>query len=137
MRVGCAALLAAMLPPIRSFHAVFNAAALQPRRLHAALNVLPRLPRSRPDATLSPNQLQPLRCRARLFAFDRPVTVIAIHHPSTCLPREGTEKLSCRTLPTRLPHQASCLVCIACACLIPTLIDASPEVRRKWRPRHH
>jgi hypothetical protein len=74
-------------------HAVFYAAVLlvQPRGLHAARNVLPRLPRLRPDATLSPKQLQLQHCCALPFTFDRPGTVIAIHPPSTCLPRENRE----------------------------------------------
>jgi hypothetical protein len=50
---------------LSSAHAVFNAAALQPRGLHAARNILPRLPRSRPNATLSPKQLQLLHCCCR------------------------------------------------------------------------
>jgi hypothetical protein len=62
MQVGSATLLEITRQTsnhtLRSVHAVFNAAALQPRGLHAARNILPRLPRSRPDATLSPKQLQ-------------------------------------------------------------------------------
>ena len=52
---------------LSSVHAVFNATALQPRGLHAARNILPHLPRSRPDATLSLRQLQLLHLRIVLY----------------------------------------------------------------------
>ena len=42
----------------------FNVAALQACGSHAALEVLPRLPRSRPDATLSPKRLHLPYCGA-------------------------------------------------------------------------
>ena len=95
MQVGSAALVEitrqASNHTLSSVHAVFNAAALQPRGLYTARNVLPHLPRSRPDATLSPKQLQLLHCCALPFTFGRTGTVIAIHLPFTCLPRENSE----------------------------------------------